>query len=144
MNEINGELKGNIDKNPLERTELQDLIPEAPKPEKKDHQGGSANQPFGKKRKDNFVDVAYETRGKFAPYYDACRVNKTLLIKLNNDHPYVQHFIKKNKTEQKNIINEIYAGHIALCDTQATEEFSNDAFHKLIMNKSDILRKLYS
>lgn len=144
VNEINGELKGNIDKNPLERADLQEIIPEAPKPEKKEHQGGTADQPFGKKRKDNYIDLKFETRGRNSPYYDACRQNKTLLIKLNSDHPFVQHYLKKPKTVQINILKDIYAEHIALCETQATEDFSMDAFYKVIQSKSDILRKLYA
>lgn len=144
IDELNEGLKGKVEKNPLERPDLQAIIPEEPKSELKDHQGGTKNRPTGIKTKKHYMDVEFVSRGQRTAHYDASRINTKLIIKLNVDHPYVQNFMSKNVKEKQQMLNDIYAEFIALCDTQASEDFSMDCFYKIIENKSNTLRKLYA
>ena len=136
-------LKNRLEKNPLDSADLRDLILDEPAKERKPHQGGTKFQPNFKKNPDLF-QVRFANLGVRAVYMEGTRREKSLVMTLNLDHPYITNHINTLSPELKvHAYIKMYTQYISLIETQARERFSNHAFHKFMEIESDFLLKQY-
>ncbi len=130
--------------NILELNDIADTIPEeAPQP-RKEHQGGTKFQPPFKKS-DEWFELRFEDAGSL-PHYRASRVNKKLIISLNNNHPYVSNYLRKLSDIEAQKLEgiKLYSHFTGLSKARVLEQFDNLAMHKVIESESDELRKFFT
>jgi len=147
LNELNAIVNDAVKKvhhaNILDINDIAETIPEeAPQP-RKEHQGGTKFQPSFKKS-DEWFELRFEDAGNL-PHYRASRVNKKLIISLNNNHPYVYNYLRKlsDVEAQKLEAIKLYSHFTGLSKARVLEQFDNLAMNKVIESESDELRKFF-
>ena len=143
VDNANNLLKSKLDRNPLDSSDLRELIQDEPIKERKPHQGGTKYQPNFKKNPDLF-SVRFANLGSRAVYLEGTKREKSLVMTLNLDHPYITNHINTLSPELKaHAYIKMYTQYISLIEVQARERFSNHAFHKFMEIESDFLLKQY-
>ena len=143
VDNANNLLKSKLDRNPLDSSDLRELIQDEPIKERKPHQGGTKYQPNFKKNPDLF-SVRFANLGSRAVYLEGTKREKSLVMTLNLDHPYITNHINTLSPELKaHAYNKMYTQYITLIEVQARERLSNHAFHKFMEIESDFLLKQY-
>jgi hypothetical protein len=143
-NLLNIEVKKAHNKNLLELTDVASIIPEEPVKPRKEHQGGTKPQPSFKKS-DDWFELKFEDADKLLPHYRATRLNKKLIIHLNNNHPYIYNYLRKltDIQAQKAEGIKLYSNYIGLSKTRVFEQFPTEAMESVIQNEGDELRKFF-
>jgi hypothetical protein len=144
-NLLNLEVKKAHTKNLLELIDVANIIPEEPTKPRKEHQGGTKPQPSFKKS-DDWFELKFEDADKFLPHYRATRLNKKLIIHLNNNHPYIYNYLRKltDIQAQKAEGIKLYSNYIGLSKTRVFEQFPTEAMESVIQNEGDELRKFFT
>ena len=143
-NLINNDVKRVHNKNLLDITDIANSIPEEPIQLRKEHQGGTKHQPSFKKSND-WLELRYEDADKSLPHYRATRLNKKLIIHLNNNHPYIYNYLRKlpDIQAQKAEGIKLYSNYVGLSKTRMFEQFPTEAMESVIQNEGDELRKFF-
>ncbi len=142
---LNGAVKKVHNKNLLDISDVADVIPEEPVKPRLPHQGGTKPQPSFSKS-DDWYELRFEDAGLSMPHYRATRLNKKLILHLNNNHPFIyNHFRKLSDLQsQKNEGIKLYSNYIGLSKARVLEQFDNIAMHKVIESEADELRKFFA
>lgn len=147
LSELNAILNSAVKKahhaNILDLNDIAETIPEEDPLPRKEHQGGTKFQPSFKKS-DDWFELRFEDAGNL-PHYRASRVNKKLIITLNNSHPYVCNYLRKLSDVEAQKLEgiKLYSHFTGLSKARVLEQFDNMAMHKVIESESDELRKFF-
>jgi len=147
LSELNSILNNAVKKahhaNILDLNDIADTIPEETPQPRKEHQGGTKFQPTFKKS-DDWFELRFEDAGNL-PHYRASRLNKKLIISLNNNHPYVYNYLRKLSDVEAQKLEgiKLYSHFTGLSKARVLEQFDNLAMNKVIESESDELRKFF-
>jgi hypothetical protein len=147
LDELNAILNDAVKKvhhaNLLELNDISASIPDEDALPRKEHQGGTKYQPSFKKS-DEWYELRYEEAG-INPHYRASKINKKLIITLNNNHPYVYNYLRKLTDVESQKIEgiKLYSHYTGLAKARVIQQFDNLALQKVIESESDELRKFF-
>ena len=94
--------------------------------------------------RNDFVKILRSSKGKNSEYYEASRKDRTLIITLNEEHPWVYKFFDNaDDTQKQNLMALLYSRHYALLKASVAENMKPRYINRIIQEESNELREFY-